>query len=123
MGGDEGYVQLKMPSGELRLVRETCMATIGTVSNPDQKNVKLGKAGRSRRKGKRPSVRGVAMSYKHPHGGGQGKGGRTGLGGPARDRWGNKLGTRTRKDRKPSSKFIIRRRPSKNKFKKYKTVI
>lgn len=123
MGGDKGYVQLKMPSGELRLVKETCYATIGTVSNPDLKNVKLGKAGRARRKGRRPSVRGVAMSYKHPHAGGQGKSGRHGPGGPAKDRWGNKLGTRTRRDRNTSSKYIIRRRPSKNKFKKYKTVI
>lgn len=123
MGSDKGYVQLKMPSGEYRLVKETCYATMGTVSNPDQKNVKLGKAGRKRRLGIRPSVRGVAMSYKHPHGAGQGKGGRHGTGGPKKDRWGNKVGTRTRKDRKTTSKFIIRRRPEKNKFKKYKTVI
>ena len=123
MGGDKGYVQLKMPSGEYRLVKEDAYATIGTVSNPDQKNVKYGKAGRKRNKGIRPSVRGVAMSYKHPHGGGQGKSGRHGTGGPAKDRWGNKIGKRTRRDRKTSSKFIIRRRPSKNKFKKYKTVI
>ncbi|MCS7317060.1 MAG: 50S ribosomal protein L2, partial [Candidatus Dojkabacteria bacterium] len=78
MGGAKGYIQLKMPSGELRLVRETCYATIGVVSNPDNKNVKLGKAGRNRLKGIRPTVRGVAMSYKHPHGGGQGKAGRHG---------------------------------------------
>ncbi len=123
MGGDKGYVQLKMPSGEYRLVKEDAYATIGSVSNPDQKNVKLGKAGKNRVKGKRPSVRGVAMSYKHPHGGGQGKSGRHGTGGPAKDRWGNKVGKRTRKNRKTTSKFIIRRRPSKNKFKKYKTVI
>ncbi|MCA9387318.1 50S ribosomal protein L2 [Candidatus Dojkabacteria bacterium] len=123
MGGDKGYIQLKMPSGEYRLVKEDSYATIGTVSNPDQKNVKYGKAGRKRKKGIRPSVRGVAMSYKHPHGGGQGKSGRHGTGGPAKDRWGNKIGKRTRRDRKVSSKFIVRRRPSKNKFKKYKTVI
>jgi len=123
MGSDKGYVQLKMPSGEYRLVRETCYATLGVVSNQDQKNVKLGKAGRRRRKGVRPGVRGVAMSWGHPHGGGQGKGGRHGTGGPKKDLWGNKVGTRTRKDKKPSSKFIIKRRPAKNKFKKYKTII
>ncbi len=123
MGGDKGYVQLKMPSGEYRLVKEDAYATIGTVSNPDQKNVKLGKAGKSRKKGIRPTVRGVAMSYKHPHGGGQGKSGRHGTGGPAKDRWGNKIGKRTRKNRKTTSKYIIKRRPSKNKFKNYKTII
>lgn len=123
MGGDKGYVQLKMPSGEIRLVREDCYATIGTVSNPDNKNIKLGKAGKKRRKGIRPTVRGVAMSTKHPHGGGQGKGGRHGTGGPKKDRWGNLVGTRTRKKRKTTNKFIVRRRAEKNKFKSYKTVI
>jgi large subunit ribosomal protein L2 len=123
MGGDKGYVQLKMPSGEYRLVKENCYATVGFVSNSEQKNVKLGKAGIKRRKGIRPTVRGVAMSYKHPHGGGQGKGGRHGTGGPKKDLWGNPVGKRTRKDKKMSSKFIIRRRTEKNKFKKYKTVI
>ncbi len=123
MGGDKGYVQLKMPSGEYRLVKENCFATIGTVSNPDQKNVKLGKAGRKIRKGIRPTVRGVAMSYKHPHGGGQGKSGRHGTGGPAKDLWGNKVGKRTRRNKKVTGKFIVKRRPSKNKFKSYKTII
>jgi len=123
MGGDKGYVQLKMPSGELRLVRETCYATVGTVSNPDQKNVKIGKAGRKRNKGIRPGVRGVAMSIKHPHGGGQGKTGRHGTGGPKKDRWGNLIGKRTRRLKKPTTKFIVRRRPEKNAFKKTKTVI
>lgn len=123
MGGDKGYTQLKMPSGEYRLVKEDCMATIGTVSNPEQKNVKIGKAGRNRRKGKRPSVRGVAMSYKHKHGGGQGKGGRHGTGGPATSYSGVRQGTRTRKHKKPTGKYIIKRRPAKNKFKKYKTVV
>jgi large subunit ribosomal protein L2 len=123
MGGDKGYVQLKMPSGEYRLVNEECYATIGNVSNPDQKNIKLGKAGRSRHKGIRPTVRGVAMSIKHPHAGGQGKGGRHGTGGPKKDLWGNKVGTRTRKNRKVTSKFIIKRRASKNKFKSYKTIV
>lgn len=123
MGGDKGYTQLKMPSGEYRLVKETCTATIGTVSNPDQKNIKLGKAGRRRRKGFRPVVRGVAMSYKHPHGAGQGKGGRHGTGGPKKDRWGNPVGKRTRKGKRISNKFIIRRRSEKNAFKKFKSII
>ncbi len=123
MGGDKSYVQLKMPSGEIRLVKENCYATIGTVSNPDQKNVKYGKAGRKRRMGVRPSVRGVAMSIKHPHGGGQGKGGRHGTGGPKKDRWGNLVGTRTRKGKNLNNKFIVRRRAEKNKFKNYKNVI
>jgi large subunit ribosomal protein L2 len=123
MGGDQGYIQLRMPSGEIRLVRDTCYATIGPASNPDHKNEKLGKAGTKRRKGFRPAVRGVAMSYKHPHGAGQGKSGRHGTGGPAKDMWGNKVGTRTRKHKNVSSKYIVRRRPSKHKFKKYKTII
>jgi large subunit ribosomal protein L2 len=123
MGGDKGYVQLKMPSGEYRLVKEESYATIGTVSNTEQKNIKLGKAGRNRHKGVRPSVRGVAMSIKHPHAGGQGKSGRHGAGGPPQDRWGNRLGTRTRRNKKVTSKYIIKRRPSKHKFKNYKTII
>lgn len=123
MGGDKGYTQLKMPSGEYRLVKDTCYATIGIVSNPDQKNVKLGKAGRKRRMGFRPTVRGVAMPYKHKHGGGQGKAGRHGPGGPATSYSGIRQGTRTRKHKKPTGKYIIKRRPAKNKFKKYKTVI
>jgi len=123
MGGDKEYIQLRLPSGEIRLVKETCYATIGTVSNPDNKNVKLGKAGRRRNKGVRPSVRGVAMSIKHPHGGGQGKGGRHGTGGPKKDRWGNLVGKRTRKGKNVNNKFIIRRRPETNKFKSFKTII
>lgn len=123
MGGDKGYVQLKMPSGEYRLVKETCFATVGMVSNPDQKNVKYGKAGRKRKLGIRPTVRGVAMSVKHPHAGGQGKGGRHGTKGPKKDMWGNKVGTRTRRHKNPTSKFILRRRQEKNKFKSYKNII
>lgn len=123
MGGDKGYVQLKMPSGEYRLVKDTCFATIGNVSNPDNINVKFGKAGRRRNKGVRPGVRGVAMSTKHPHAGGQGKSGRHGTGGPKMDRYGNRVGTRTRKGKNKNNKFIIRRRAEKNKFKSYKTVI
>ena len=74
VGKDAGYVLLKLASGEQRVVRGECVATIGAVSNPDRKNVKIGKAGRTRWLGKRPSVRGVAMNpVDHPHGGGEGR--------------------------------------------------
>ena len=74
VGKDAGYALLKLTSGERRMVLGHCMATIGAVSNPDQKNIKLGKAGRNRWLGKRPSVRGVAMNpVDHPHGGGEGR--------------------------------------------------
>ncbi len=74
VGRDGDYAQLKLTSGELRMVLGDCIATIGAVSNPDQKNINLGKAGRSRWLGRRPSVRGVAMNpVDHPHGGGEGK--------------------------------------------------
>jgi hypothetical protein len=80
VGRDGGYAQIRLSSGELRLVRQECMATVGAVSNPDNSNQNLGKAGRVRHMGKRPSVRGVAMNpIDHPHGGGEGRtsGGRT----------------------------------------------
>lgn len=74
VGKDSGYAQLKLRSGELRMVPAVCMATIGAVSNPDHQNEVIGKAGRNRWKGKRPHVRGVAMNpVDHPHGGGEGK--------------------------------------------------
>jgi len=74
VGRDQGYAQIKLSSGELRMVRGECMATIGAVSNPDQANITLSKAGRNRWLGKRPAVRGVAMNpVDHPHGGGEGK--------------------------------------------------
>ena len=110
VGRDAGYVQLKLSSGELRIVRAECMATIGAVSNPDQKNVVLGKAGRTRWKGIRPTVRGVAMNpVDHPHGGGEGKtsGGRHPV-----TPWGKcTKGKKTRKNT-ATSKYIIRRRKS-----------
>jgi large subunit ribosomal protein L2 len=120
---DKGYIQLKMPSGEIRLVKEDCYATIGTVGNLDYTNEKVGKAGRSRRRGIKPTVRGVAQSYKHPHGGGQGKSGRHGTGGPAKDPWGNKRGAITRKN-KTTNKFIVKRRTStlRPRNKPYKTI-
>ena len=101
------YVQIKMPSGEIRLVLGNCMATIGQVGNEDKVNVKLGKAGRRRNLGWRPSVRGMAMhAVQHPHGGGEGKGV---IGGPAKDIWGHRVGTKTRKNKR-TNKFIIKRK-------------
>ncbi|MEQ8193299.1 MAG: 50S ribosomal protein L2 [Rhodospirillales bacterium] len=108
VGKDQGYAQLRLSSGEIRMVRAECMATIGAVSNPDQQNVKLGKAGRNRWLGKRPSVRGVAMNpIDHPHGGGEGKtsGGRHPV-----TPWGKSTkGKRTRKNKK-TDRLIMRRR-------------
>jgi large subunit ribosomal protein L2 len=101
------YATLRLPSGEMRLVEVTCRATIGEVGNADQSNINWGKAGRMRWKGKRPTVRGVAMNpVDHPHGGGEGKtsGGRHPV-----NRNGKKEG-RTRKHKKDSDKLIIRRR-------------
>jgi len=111
VGRDQGYAQVKLTSGELRIVRGECMATVGAVSNPDHMNTNDGKAGRTRWKGKRPSVRGVAMNpVDHPLGGGEGKsaGGRH----PCTP-WGKPtVGHKTRKN-KSSDKYIIRRRKSK----------
>lgn len=103
------YAQIRLPSGEVRLVHERCMATIGQVGNLDHGNVKLGKAGRKRWMGIRPSVRGVAMDPgSHPHGGGEGRSG-IGLPGP-KTPWGKPaLGYRTRKNKR-TDKFIVRRR-------------
>ena len=111
VGKDQGYAQLRLMSGELRMVRGECMATIGAVSNPDQKNIKLGKAGRKRWLGKRPSVRGVAMNpVDHPHGGGEG---RTSGGRHPVSPWGKPTkGKRTRKNKKTDS-LIMRRRHKK----------
>ncbi|MBM3541638.1 MAG: 50S ribosomal protein L2 [Alphaproteobacteria bacterium] len=112
VGRDMGNALLRLNSGELRLVRGDCMATIGAVSNPDNTNVKIGKAGRTRWMGIRPSVRGTAMNpVDHPHGGGEGrtKGGRHPV-----TPWGKPTkGYRTRKRSKPSNKMIIRRRHGK----------
>ena len=104
------YTLLRLPSGEMRNVLSACMATVGQLSALDKKNVKLGKAGRKRYLGKRPEVRGVAMAPNaHPHGGGEGRS-PIGMPGP-KTPWGKPaLGYRTRKKKKPSSKFIVRRR-------------
>ncbi len=103
------YAQIRLPSGEVRLVHERCMATIGQVGNVDHGNVKLGKAGRSRWMGIRPTVRGVAMDPgSHPHGGGEGRSG-IGLPGP-KTPWGKPaLGFRTRRNKR-TDRFIVRRR-------------
>jgi len=110
MAKEGDYVQIRMPSGEIRLIRADCRATIGQVSNIDHENVKIGKAGRSRWLGRRPSVRGSAMNpVDHPHGGGEGKA-PIGHPGPLTP-WGKPaLGYKTRKKGKASDKFIIRRR-------------
>lgn len=120
---NKGYVQIKLPSGEIRLVKGECYATIGVVGNQEHLNEKIGKAGIRRKMGIRPTVRGVAQSYKHPHAGGQGKSGRHGTGGPAKDPWGNKRGVITRKN-KLTNKYIIKRRTSKlrPRNKKYQTI-
>ena len=108
VGRDSGYAQLKLPSGELRMVRGECMATIGAVSNPDQLNINLGKAGRARWLGHRPAVRGVAMNpIDHPHGGGEG---RTSGGRHPVTPWGKPTkGKKTRSNKKTNG-LIIRRR-------------
>ena len=108
VGRDAGYAQIRLGSGELRMVLDTCMATVGAVSNPDHMNTSLGKAGRKRHMGFRPHVRGVAMNpIDHPHGGGEGRtsGGRNPV-----TPWGQPTkGRKTRKN-KATDKFIIRSR-------------
>ncbi|HEV7935574.1 MAG TPA: 50S ribosomal protein L2 [Actinomadura sp.] len=104
------YATLRMPSGEMRMVDVRCRATVGEVGNAEQSNINWGKAGRSRWKGKRPTVRGVAMNpIDHPHGGGEGK---TSGGRHPSSPWGQPEG-RTRKAHKPSDRLIIRRRSKK----------
>ena len=106
------YAQIRLPSGEVRLVRQTCYATIGQVGNLDHGNIKLGKAGRKRHMGIRPTVRGTAMSPRdHPHGGGEGRQ-PVGMPGP-KSPWGKPtLGAKTRRT-KQTDKFIVRRRGKK----------
>ena len=105
---DEQYAQLRLRSGEIRRIRIECMATVGAVSNPENMNINLGKAGRNRWLGRRPTVRGVAMNpVDHPHGGGEGKtsGGRHPV-----TPWGKPTkGYKTRK-RRDTNKYIVRRR-------------
>lgn len=108
VGKDGGYAQLKLSSGELRIVREECLATVGAVSNPDNQNVSLGKAGRARWLGARPVARGVAMNpVDHPHGGGEG---RTSGGRHPVTPWGKPTkGAKTRSNKK-TDRFIMRSR-------------
>jgi large subunit ribosomal protein L2 len=104
------YVSLKLPSGEVRMIRGECYATIGQLGNVDHNNISLGKAGRSRWLGRRPKVRGSVMNpVDHPHGGGEGRA-PIGRSTPVTP-WGKPtLGYKTRKRNKPSSKFIVRGR-------------
>ncbi len=109
--GDEA--QIRMPSGEVRIVRTNCMATIGQVGNIDHANINIGKAGRKRHMGWRPTVRGSVMNpCDHPHGGGEGRA-PVGRPGPVTP-WGKPaLGYKTRKKKNPTSKFIVKRRNEK----------
>jgi large subunit ribosomal protein L2 len=111
LGKEGDYAQVRLPSGEVRLIRQECMATIGVVGNLDHANVKLGKAGRKRHMGIRPTVRGTAMSPRdHPHGGGEG---RQPVGKPGpRSPWGKPTrGYKTRRNKR-SDQFIVKRRGS-----------
>jgi large subunit ribosomal protein L2 len=112
VGRDAGLALLRMSSGEVRMVRTECLATIGAVSNPDQQNVSIGKAGRNRWKGRRPSVRGVAMNpVDHPHGGGEG---RTSGGRHPVTPWGKSTkGKKTRHNKKTDGMILRRRRVGK----------
>ena len=109
MARDNGYALLRLPSGEMRQVPETCMATVGVVGNSEHAQMKLGKAGRTRHRGRRPQVRGAAMNpVDHPHGGGEGKA-PVGMPGP-KTPWGKPaLGYRTRRNKR-TDKYIVRRR-------------
>jgi large subunit ribosomal protein L2 len=104
------YAQLRMPSGEVRLVLLTCYATLGQVGNVDHENIEIGKAGRSRHMGRRPTVRGSVMNPRdHPHGGGEGK---APIGGQPKTKWGKPAFQRTRNNKR-TDPMIVRRRPSK----------
>ena len=107
----EDWAHVRLPSGEVRLVNSRCMATIGQVGNPEHSSIQVGKAGRSRWMGIRPTVRGSVMNPRdHPHGGGEGKAPR---GGQPQTPWGKPaMGYRTRK-RKGTDRFIVRRRYAK----------
>ncbi|MEJ7900458.1 MAG: 50S ribosomal protein L2 [Thermomicrobiales bacterium] len=104
------YAQVRMPSGEVRLVLLTCLATLGQVGNVDHENIQIGKAGRSRHMGRRPTVRGSVMNPRdHPHGGGEGK---APIGGQPKTKWGKPAFRRTRNSKRTDS-MIVRRRPQK----------
>jgi large subunit ribosomal protein L2 len=113
VGRDAGYAILRLNSGETRMVPADCMATVGAVSNPDNANVSIGKAGRSRWKGRKPVVRGVAMNpVDHPHGGGEG---RTSGGRHPVTPWGKSTKGKKTRSNKASDKFILRSRHQKKK--------
>ena len=113
MGVEGKYAQIKMPSGEIRLIKKDCLGTIGKSSNPDKRHIKLGKAGRTRHLGIKPTVRGKAMNPNdHPHGGGEGNQ-PIGLKAP-KTKWGRlAFGVKTRKKGNASDKLIIKRRVKK----------
>lgn len=113
MAKEGNYAQVRLPSGEVRKIRMNCRATIGQVGNIDHENISIGKAGRKRHMGWRPTVRGVVMNpCDHPHGGGEGK---SPIGRPSPvTPWGKPaLGYKTRKKKNPNDKFIVKRRNSK----------
>jgi len=108
VGRDQGYAMLRLKSGEMRMVRAECMATVGAVSNPDNMNQNFGKAGRMRWKGRRPVVRGVVMNpVDHPHGGGEG---RTSGGRHPVTPWGKPTKGKRTRGKKASDKYIVRSR-------------
>jgi large subunit ribosomal protein L2 len=109
MAKSENYAQVRMPSGEVRRIHLDCMATLGQVGNVDHENVVIGKAGRSRHMGKRPTVRGSAMNPRdHPHGGGEGK---APIGGQPKTKWGKPATKRTRNNKRTDS-MVVRKRPT-----------
>ncbi len=112
MAKEGAYAQVRLPSGEVRMVSVNCRATIGSVGNSEHENINIGKAGRKRHLGVRPTVRGVVMNpVDHPHGGGEGKS-PIGMPGPVTP-WGvPTLGKKTRDRKKPSDKYIVKRRNS-----------
>ena len=107
MAKSESHAQVRMPSGEVRLVHLDCMATLGQVGNVDHENIQIGKAGRSRHMGKRPTVRGSVMNPSdHPHGGGEGK---APIGGQPKTKWGKPAFQRTRNNKRTDG-MIVRKR-------------
>ena len=109
MAKGEDYAQVRLPSGEVRRVHIDCMATLGQIGNVEHENIEIGKAGRSRWMGKRPTVRGSVMNpIDHPHGGGEGK---APIGGQPKTKWGKPAFQRTRNNKRTDS-MIVRRRPA-----------
>jgi large subunit ribosomal protein L2 len=110
MAKSENHAQVRMPSGEVRLVHLDCMATLGQVGNVDHENIQIGKAGRSRHMGKRPTVRGSVMNPSdHPHGGGEGK---APIGGQPKTKWGKPAFQRTRNNKRTDGMIVRKRNAS-----------